>query len=60
MTFAPFGGPRSARLRQRASPRELVARFICWHIQEQTFGGLDPATAKVLASREAISRQTGA
>jgi hypothetical protein len=37
----------------RSSPpkgftKDLVARFICWHIQEQAFGGLDPATAKVL------------
>jgi Protein of unknown function (DUF2924) len=37
----------------RSSPpkgftKDLVARFICWHIQEQTFGGLDPQTAKVL------------
>ena len=23
-----------------------MARFICWHIQEQTQGGLDPETAK--------------
>jgi hypothetical protein len=22
--------------------RDLVARFICWHVQEQAFGGLDP------------------
>jgi hypothetical protein len=28
--------------------KDLVARFLCWHIQEQAFGGLDPATAKVL------------
>jgi hypothetical protein len=27
---------------------DLVARFICWHIQEQAFGGIDPQTAKVL------------
>jgi hypothetical protein len=37
----------------RSSPpkgltKDLVARFICWHIQEQAFGGLDPQTAKVL------------
>jgi hypothetical protein len=25
-----------------------VARFICWHIQEQALGGLDPHTAKLL------------
>ncbi len=23
-----------------------MARFICWHIQEQSQGGLDPETAK--------------
>src|SRR5258708_2800731 len=38
----------------RSSPpkgftKDLVARFICWHIQEQAFGELDPDTAKVLA-----------
>jgi hypothetical protein len=37
----------------RSSPpmgftKDLVIRFICWHIQEQAFGGLDPATAKAL------------
>src|SRR6201993_4678331 len=30
--------------------KDLVARFLCWHIQEQAFGGLDPQTAKHLAS----------
>jgi Protein of unknown function (DUF2924) len=25
-----------------------MARFICWHIQEQAFGGLHPNTAKLL------------
>jgi Protein of unknown function (DUF2924) len=39
----------------RAAPppgftKDLVARFLCWHIQEQAFGGLDPQTAKHLAS----------
>lgn len=28
--------------------KDLVARFICWHIQEQVFGGFDPETTKVL------------
>jgi hypothetical protein len=28
----------------------LIARFLCWHIQEQAFGGLDPNTAKYLGS----------
>ena len=39
----------------RASPppgftKDLTARFLCWHIQEQAFGGLDPKTAKQLAN----------
>jgi Protein of unknown function (DUF2924) len=39
----------------RSSPppaltRDLVARFICWHIQEQALGGLDPNSGKVLDS----------
>jgi Protein of unknown function (DUF2924) len=38
----------------RASPppgftKDLIARFLCWHLQEQAFGGLDPKTAKHLA-----------
>jgi hypothetical protein len=38
----------------RASPpsafsKDLIARFLCWHIQERTFGGLDPKTAKHLS-----------
>jgi len=37
----------------RSSPppaltKDLIARFICWHIQEQALGGLDPHTAKLL------------
>jgi hypothetical protein len=28
--------------------KDLIARFICWHIQEQAFGGLDHDTAKIL------------
>ena len=37
----------------RSSPppaltKDLLVRFICWHIQEQAFGGLDPDTAKLL------------
>src|SRR5262245_5270367 len=31
-------------------PKDLIARFLCWHIQEQAFGGLDPKTTKHLAS----------
>jgi hypothetical protein len=39
----------------RASPspgftKDLIARFLCWYIQEQAFGGLDPKTTKHLAS----------
>lgn len=39
----------------RSSPppaltKDLVARFICWHIQGQTLGGLDRDTAKLLDS----------
>jgi hypothetical protein len=39
----------------RASPppgftKDLIARFLCWHVQEQAFGGLDPKTAKHLDS----------
>jgi hypothetical protein len=30
--------------------KDLIARFLCWHIQEQAFGGLDPQTAKHLIS----------
>jgi hypothetical protein len=38
----------------RSSPppafsKDILARFLCWHIQEQAFGGLDPKTAKHLA-----------
>lgn len=37
----------------RSSPppaftKDLMARFICWHIQEQALGGLDADTAKLL------------
>ena len=38
-------------LRSSAPPaftKDLMARFICWHIQEQALGGLDPDTAKRL------------
>ena len=41
------------RVTFRSSPppaftKDLVARFLCWHIQEQAQGGLDPETAKHL------------
>src|SRR6202047_883360 len=37
----------------RSSPppafsKDILARFLCWHIQEQAFGGLDSETAKHL------------
>jgi len=32
----------------RAFTKDLMLRFISWHIQEQAFGGLDPDTAKLL------------
>jgi hypothetical protein len=40
----------------RSSPpsaltKDLVARFICWHIQEQALGGLDPDLAKLVDGR---------
>jgi Protein of unknown function (DUF2924) len=39
----------------RAAPppgftKDLIARLLSWHIQEQAFGGLDPQTTKHLAS----------
>ena len=39
----------------RSSPppafsKDLVARFLCWHVQEQALGGLDPETAKILGN----------
>jgi hypothetical protein len=39
----------------RSSPpsafsKDLMARFICWHIQEQALGGLDPQIEKTLDS----------
>src|ERR1700730_1092986 len=37
----------------RSSPppafsKDILARYLCWHIQEQAFGRLDPKTAKHL------------
>jgi hypothetical protein len=37
----------------RSSPppaftKDLMARFLCWHIQEPALGGLDPRTAELL------------
>ena len=31
-----------------AFSKDLMTRFICWHIQEQAFAGIDPETAKRL------------
>ena len=31
-----------------AFAKDLIARFLCWHIQEQAVGELDPETAKYL------------
>jgi hypothetical protein len=31
-----------------AFTKDLMARFICWHIQEQAFGGPDPSTTRLL------------
>ena len=28
--------------------KDLLVRFLCWHLQEQAFGELDPGTAKLL------------
>ena len=41
------------RLTFRSAPppaftKDLMARFLCWDIQEQAFGGLDPETVKHL------------
>src|ERR1700732_2929398 len=41
----------------RSSPppafsKDILARFLCWHIQDQAFGGLDPKTAKHLGSAQ--------
>src|SRR3981081_502875 len=29
-----------------AFSKDILARFLCWHIQEQAFGGLDPTPPK--------------
>jgi hypothetical protein len=36
--------------RVRSSAKDLVTRFLWWHIQEQALGGLDADTAKLLDS----------
>jgi hypothetical protein len=40
-----------------AFTKDLMARFLCWHIQEQAFGGLDPETAKHLDGLARGARQ---
>src|SRR3984893_14953733 len=35
----------------RALSTDILARFLCWHIQEQAFGGLDPAPRVMTPSR---------
>jgi DUF2924 family protein len=32
------------RSRPPAFGKDILARFLCWHIQEQAFGGLDSET----------------
>src|SRR5215471_13936620 len=49
----------------RSSPppaltKDLVARFICWHIQEQALGGLDPRTEKLLGGYAPGAKPVGA
>ncbi len=43
ITMTAYSTPQAAA--------HLVARFLCWHIQEKAFGGLDPETAKHLDGR---------
>jgi hypothetical protein len=33
-----------------AFSKDLVARFLCWYIQEQALGGLDPESTKILGN----------
>src|SRR5438128_3919933 len=33
-----------------AFTKDLIARFLCWHIQEQAFGGPDPGMAKLFGA----------
>src|SRR5207248_3077065 len=43
---------RCTTLRSSPAPafaKDLIARFLCWQIQEQALGGLGPETAKHLA-----------
>jgi hypothetical protein len=48
-----------ATLRSSPPPgfsKDLIARFLCGHIQEQAFGGLDPKIAKYLGGLARGSR----
>ena len=47
-SFAPCGARRFGLPHRWLLPRILIARFLCWHIQEQAVGELDPDTAKHL------------
>src|SRR5262245_30333215 len=48
MSFAPLWRTTFRSSPPPALTKDLLVRFICWHIQEQAFGGLDPETAKLL------------
>ena len=48
MSFARCGARHSDRRRRLSFTKDLMARFICWHIQEQAFGGLDQKTTRLL------------
>jgi hypothetical protein len=41
-----------------AFTKDLMARFLCWHIQEQAQGGLDLETAKHLDGKPGANRPT--
>jgi Protein of unknown function (DUF2924) len=42
-----------------AFTKDLIARFLSWHLQEQAFGGLDPQIAKHLTSLARGDRSRG-
>jgi hypothetical protein len=43
-----------------AFTKDLIARFICWHIQEQALGGLNPHTEKLLGGYAPGAKSAGA
>jgi hypothetical protein len=50
---AHSSNPRQATVRSSLTQglsNDLIARFLCWHIQEQAFGELDPKIAMYLGS----------